>query len=431
MKNYIPPNNLKELEDKLEELVAQKDKSVAIQDFERAASVRDEIKELRAKIKTSEEEWETKRSLKKMEVGFAGAAFELIDRITGEVVPIVVFAAVLPWSSCTYAEGMTSTEEPQRIEVDDNALAFFGGVPPVVVRDNCKQAVIADKDWIEPDLNKDYALWAERNHTVILPAKARKPKWKSHVECAVGILEKGPFHDLEEMRFFSIEQFNDALWTRIDKLNAKPFEKKGRTREWCWNDERDSLVPLPPTRFHYAEQRVAKVPSDYHIRYDNAYCSVDKAYIHKKVTVRATASVVSTLAPTGGLLREWPRAAKKGQWQTDPARLPDSYREFSDWNGPYFTRRAMTIGPSTTEVIERILKSRNLEVQTYRLCQGVLGFAKKYDKSTLEDCRKQALSVGKTTYTYIKNSMIITAKSVHRATLSVQNSEHLFVPTRY
>ncbi len=70
VKNYIPPNNLKELEDKLEELVAQKDKSVAIQDFERAASVRDEIKELRAKIKTSEEEWETKRSLKKMEVGF-------------------------------------------------------------------------------------------------------------------------------------------------------------------------------------------------------------------------------------------------------------------------------------------------------------------------------------------------------------------------
>ena len=340
-----------------------------------------------------------------MEVDFAGAAFELIDRITGEVIPIVVFVSVLPWSSCTCAEGMTSTEEPQWIEANDNALAFFGGVPPVVACDNCKQAVIADKDWIEPDLNKDYALRAERNHTVILPAKVRKPKWKSHVECAVGILEKGPFHDLEEMSFFSIEQFNDALWTRIDKLNAKPFEKKGRTREWHWNDERDSLIPLPPTRFHYAEQRVAKVSSDYHIRYDNAYCSVDKAYIHKKVTVRATASVASTLAPTGELPCEWPRAAKKGQWQTDPAHLPDGYREFSDWNGPYFTRRAMTIGPSTTEVIERILKSRNLEVQTYRLCQGVLGFAKKYDKSTLEDCCKQALSAGRTTYPYIKNSI--------------------------
>ena len=40
---------------------------------------------------------------------------------------------------------------------------------------------------------------AEHNHTVILPAKVKKPKYKSSVENAVGILEKGFFHDLEEM----------------------------------------------------------------------------------------------------------------------------------------------------------------------------------------------------------------------------------------
>ena len=56
---------------------------------------------------------------------------------------------------------------------------------------NCKQAVTANKDWIDPDLNKDYAAWADHNHTIILPAKVRKPKWKSSVENAVGILEKG------------------------------------------------------------------------------------------------------------------------------------------------------------------------------------------------------------------------------------------------
>ena len=47
----------------------------------------------------------------------------------------------------------------------------------MVVCDNCKQAVIANKDWIAPELNKDYAEWAEHNHTAILPAKVRKPKY--------------------------------------------------------------------------------------------------------------------------------------------------------------------------------------------------------------------------------------------------------------
>ena len=70
VKNYVAPNNLKELEDKLEELVEQKEKAVAVQDFEKAASVRDEIKELRNTIKEKEEEWDQKRTLSKMEVGF-------------------------------------------------------------------------------------------------------------------------------------------------------------------------------------------------------------------------------------------------------------------------------------------------------------------------------------------------------------------------
>ena len=112
-----------------------------------------------------------------MEVDFAGKTFDLIDRLTGEFIPIVVFVAILPYSQYIYAEGMISTKEMQWIEVNNNALKAFGGVPAIVVCDNCKQAVIANKDWIQPELNQDYAEWAEHNHTVILPAKVRKPKF--------------------------------------------------------------------------------------------------------------------------------------------------------------------------------------------------------------------------------------------------------------
>ena len=345
----------------------------------------------------------------KMEVDFAGKTFRMVDYLTGEVVEIVVFVAVLPYSQLIYAEGMTSTKEPQWIAVNNNALRYFGGVPALVVCDNCKQAVIANRDWISPELNEDYAEWAEYNHTVILPAKVKKPKYKSSVENAVGILEKGFFHDMEKMDYFSLEQFNRDLWRHLEALNSAPFSKKPHNRRYYWDEERKELMPLPPVPYEYMERRTAKVSSDYHVRFDNAYYSVDRAYLHKEVLIRASTTTVKIFSKEGDFICEWPRATTRSQWSTDPSHLPENYREISEWNGTYFTRRAMTIGPYTSEVIKRILASRKLEVQTYRMCQGVLSFSKKYSKQALEETCRQALELGKTTYTFIKNTIPVVA----------------------
>ena len=341
----------------------------------------------------------------KMEVDFAGKTFQMADHLTGEVVEIVVFVAVLPYSQMIYAEGMVSTKEPQWITVNNNALRYFGGVPALVVCDNCKQAVIANKDWIAPELNKDYAEWAEHNHTVILPAKVKKPKYKSSVENAVGILEKGFFHDMEEMDYFSLEQFNRDLWRHLEKLNNAQFSKKPHNRRYYWDEERKELMPLPSAPYEYMERRVVKVSSDYHVRFDNAYYSVDRAYLHKELLIRASTTTVKIFSKEGDFICEWTRATSRSQWSTDPRHLPENYREMSEWNGTYFTCRAMTIGPNTAEVIKRILASRKLEVQTYRMCNGVLSFSKKYSKQALEETCRQALELGKTTYTFIKNTI--------------------------
>lgn len=345
----------------------------------------------------------------KMEVDFAGKTFRLVDHITGESLEIVVFVAVLPYSQYIYAEGMASTKEPHWIAVNNHALQYFGGVPQLVVCDNCKQAVIANRDWIAPELNKDYAEWAEHYHTVILPAKVRKPKYKSSVENAVGILEKGIFHDLEDCEFFSLEQFNDKLWSLLEKLNNASFKKKDYSRTHYWQAERETLQPLPESPYEYMERRVAKVSSDYHIRFDNAYYSVGREYLHKEVLVRASVSTVKIYTKEGKFICQWPRATSRSQWSTDPSHLPRDYQEFSGWNAAFFTRKAMTVGPNTVEVIKRILASRKFEVQTYRMCQGVLSFSKKYGNAALEETCKQALTCGKITYTFVKNRIATVA----------------------
>ena len=131
--------------------------------------------------------------------------------------------------------------------------------------------------------------------------------------------------------------------------------------------------------------------------------------------IRASASTVRIFSKEGALICEWPRATSRSQWSTDPNHLPTNYRELSEWNGTYFTRKAMTVGPNTVEVIRRILASRKLEVQTYRMCQGVLSFTRKYSKQALEETCRQALELGKTTYTNIKTTIPVVANDLGSA----------------
>ena len=351
----------------------------------------------------------------KMEVDFAGQTFSMTDPLTGEIRNIVVFVAILPYSQYIYAEGMLSTKEPQWIDVNNHALDYFGGVPALVVCDNCKQAVIVNQDWIEPELNKDYADWADHYGTVILPAKVRKPKFKSSVENAVGILEKGFFHKLEERQYFSLEQFNKDLWKELEALNKEPFKKKEHNRYYYWEEEKLELMPLPSMHYEYMERKTAKVSSDFHVRFDNAYYSVDKAFLHKKVSIKASSTVVRIYSLTGEFLCEWPRATRKGQWSTNPDHLPDNYKGFTQWNAPYFIQKAQLIGKNTEAVIRTILKSRPYEVQTYRMCLGILNFTKKYSNKALEECCKQAIALNKQKYTFIKNTISVVADDLGEA----------------
>ena len=345
----------------------------------------------------------------KMEVDFAGQTFSMTDPLTGEIRNIVVFVAILPYSQYIYAEGMLSTKEPQWIDVNNHVLVYFGGVPALVVCDNCKQAVIINQDWIEPELNKDYADWADHYGTVILPAKVRKPKFKSSVENAVGILEKGFFHKLEERQYFSLEQFNKDLWKELEVLNKEPFKKKEHNRYYYWEEEKLELMPLPSMHYEYMERKTVKVSSDFHVRFDNAYYSVDKAFLHKKVSIKASSTVVRIYSLAGEFLCEWPRATRKGQWSTNPDHLPDNYKGFTQWNAPYFIQKAQLIGKNTEAVIRTILKSRPYEVQTYRMCLGILNFTKKYSNKALEECCKQAIALNKQKYTFIKNTISVVA----------------------
>ena len=64
IQNLTTPPDLKELEEKIENIDKEKEESIRVQDFERAANLRDKERELKEQLKNMKENWDTQNSIK-------------------------------------------------------------------------------------------------------------------------------------------------------------------------------------------------------------------------------------------------------------------------------------------------------------------------------------------------------------------------------
>src|SRR3984957_1195992 len=106
----------------------------------------------------------------KLFVDFAGRTAEVVDGLTGEIIPVQIFVAVLGASSFTYAQAVWSQKLPDWIAAHVRAFAYFGGVARQTVSDNLK-AGITKACFHEPTVNRTYADLARHYGTAIVPAR--------------------------------------------------------------------------------------------------------------------------------------------------------------------------------------------------------------------------------------------------------------------
>ena len=122
----------------------------------------------------------------KLMVDFAGDKMPYIDPDTGEIKKAEVFVACMPYSDYIFVYCVPSQRTEDFLFALRLCLEHLGGVPPIVVPDNLKSAVITP-DRHEPDLNK--ALQDMGNHYgfTVLPCDPGEPTQKALVEDAVRI----------------------------------------------------------------------------------------------------------------------------------------------------------------------------------------------------------------------------------------------------
>ena len=347
-----------------------------------------------------------------LELDYAGKSLWLRDRHNPErKTKVTVFVAALSYSDYFYVEGMTCCDIANWLRVNNNALAYFGGITQTVTPDNCKVAVTENRDWIDPALNRDFQAWAEHNGTVIQPAKVRSPRWKPNVEGHVKIIDMHILIDMEEMTFYSLEELNAVLWQRMEQENRENFQDLNYSRSDLFlSEEKDALLPLPETVYEYMERRQVNVGQDFSFVYDKVHYSMPRKYLRKTLEIRAGADKIYVYNEHGDLIRTHDRSYTPKNWGVIPSDMPKEYGDYGYWNKPYFLSKAESIGTNTKVLIQNVIEKFDYPVQSFRSCHVILRFAEKYGAAALEECCENAILYGKCSYTYIASTISMYAK---------------------
>ncbi len=327
----------------------------------------------------------------KMFVDYAGHTVPIYDRLTGAIREAQIFVAVLGASNYTYSEATYDQSLPNWIASHVRTFEYFGGVAGAVIPDNLKSGVSKASRY-EPDINPTYHDMAVHYCTVIMPARAGKPKDKAKVEVGVQIVERWILASLRNRKFFSLSELNEAIRELLVKLNEKPFKKlAGCRKEWFERIEKPALIKLPEAPYVFAEWKKATVNIDYHIDVNGHYYSVPYPLVHEKMDVRYTAYTVEIFF-RGNRVASHIRDDTRGRHSTINEHMPKSHREYLEWSPSRIISWAKTIGISVAEVVETILNTRGYPEQGYRSCLGILRLAKRYSPERLEAAWKNTIA---------------------------------------
>ena len=330
-----------------------------------------------------------------------------------------VFVAVLGASSYTFACATPGQTQVDWLAGIGRALKFIGGVTALIVPDN-PRALVSLADRYEPELNRVSSEFAHHYDTVILPARPRKPQDKAKVESGVQVVERWILARLRHRRFFSVAELDAAITELLPALNNRPFKKlPGSRRDAFELLDAPYLRPLPEATFVFAEWKKATVNIDYHVEYDNNYYSVPHALIHQAVELRITCRTVEILAK-GKRVASHPRSDRKGHYATLAEHMPAAHRAHAEWSPGKLLTWAASVGPSTAELVKRLLMEKTHPEQGYRSCLGLMRLTRNHGRTRVEAACERALAVGAHRYRSVAS---ILEKGLDRQSLRPQQAE--------
>ena len=330
----------------------------------------------------------------------------VIDQATGEIQNAHFFVTTLGDSGYPYVEAFPDEKQEHWLLAHSHAFTYYGGLPRVLVPDNCKTAMTSPKRY-DPVINPAYWELAKHYDVAVIPARVREPQDKASVEEGVRWLETWLLGWLHNQRFFSFGELNQAVQNRLRELVRRPYQKRPGNRLSAFEElDQPYLRPLQVSPFEAAEMKVRRVPDNYHVEWDGFYYSVPFGFYRQKVTLRATSTSIEIFDADRNRIASHPRRRSGKRYVSDPAHMPQHHRaqwDSNQWNGTRYRQWARQIGAETFGVVDRMLAAHSIEEQAYKSCMGLLQLAKKHSPERLENACRRAITLRSETYTTIAN----------------------------
>ncbi|MFC3606075.1 IS21 family transposase [Deinococcus soli (ex Cha et al. 2016)] len=333
---------------------------------------------------------QTHRAGEKLFVDYAGLTVPITDPKTGKVSAGQVFVATLGASDYTYAEVTRTQSVPDWIASHVRALAFFGGVPDIIVPDNLKAGVHHASRY-EPELNRTYQEFAQHYDVAIIPTRVRKPKDKALVEVHVQIVERRILAPLRDRVLFSVSEANALIWALVEALNQQPFQKRpGSRRSEFEALDRPLLRPLPIQPFEIAEWKQAVVGLDYHVVVLGHAYSVPHLHARTRVDVRLTPQLIE-IYRAGQRIAVHHRVSEEHgrtiRHTTLAEHMPTHHRQLAALNADALIQQAQAIGEQTAALVCAIFDGEQHPEQQKRTVLGILRLHREYGARLEAACR--------------------------------------------
>ena len=341
---------------------------------------------------------------KEVYIDFAGKKLEIINKETGEIIPVEVFVAILPNSQYTYVEACLSQKREDMVHCLGNALSYYGGVPKAIVSDNLKSAVTrASKH--EPEINRMFKDFARHYGCVINPTRSYAPQDKALVENAVNLAYQRIYYPLRDMAFFSLNDLNREIRILLGPYNDLLFQRKlSSRRELFQSVERAYLKPLPQTRYEIKEYCRAKVQKIGYVYFspDKSYYSVPYRYIGKSTIIHYTRSTVEVYFNHERIAFH-KRNPSLGIYNTNDEHLSSTHKAYTQWSPDYFKNKAAKHGNHVVELIGKLMGESDYPETAYKRAMGIIQLHRTYGSERLDKACHLALFAGTCSYKRVSN----------------------------
>lgn len=338
----------------------------------------------------------------KLFVDFSGDRPSYVDRDAGEVIEPELFVAVMGASSRIYAVAVQSQQIPDWTRAHIGAFEYFGGLAACVVPDQLKSGVKTSCKY-DPEINPVYAELCAHYGVAVVPARPREPRDKAKAENGVLQAQRRILAALRNRTFFSLPELNEAIAVELGKLNNRPMQGIGKSRNQLFEEiDKPALKALPAERFQLREWKKAKVHIDYHVAVQGSWYSVPYTLIGKQVEVCLTSTMIEILH-NGKRVASHVRSHKRNVFITVDAHRPHGHREHLEWTPERMKRWGQSIGSRTGEMIEAIIRSADHPDHAFRKCLGLLRLAKSFGNERLELACDRALKLQAIGYRSVKN----------------------------